>query len=98
MVGEMRDLFTEISDDKVKQWLKAVDPDPVYDFNKERRLEGTCEWIFKNESYNAWINSNGNRDLWVVGIPGKNYRRTWLQTKLKAVCRCRKVGPRHQPG
>ncbi|KAA8893231.1 hypothetical protein FN846DRAFT_550090 [Sphaerosporella brunnea] len=70
MVGEMRGLFTEISDDKAKQWLKAVNPDPMYDFNKERRLEGTCEWIFKNERYNTWINGDGNRDLWVVGIPG----------------------------
>ncbi|KAI5793479.1 hypothetical protein FPQ18DRAFT_332387 [Pyronema domesticum] len=85
MVREMRDLFTEISDDKAKQWLNAVPPDPMYDFNKERRLEGTCEWIFKNESYNTWIHSNGNRDLWIVGIQGagKSVLATNLLDKLR---------------
>jgi hypothetical protein len=68
----MKELFVQISDEKALQWLNAVTPKPVYDFNKDRRLEGTCEWIFKMEKYKSWIDGIGNRDLWIVGIPGKN--------------------------
>ncbi|KAF8242724.1 hypothetical protein K440DRAFT_564475, partial [Wilcoxina mikolae CBS 423.85] len=70
IVGEMRDLFIQISDEKALQWLNAVEPDALYDFNKERRLEGTCEWIFSNERYKEWKCRDRKRDLWVVGIPG----------------------------
>jgi hypothetical protein len=71
MVSEMRELFIQISNEMALQWLNAVDPDPMYDFNRDRRLEGTCEWVFRNESYKAWTCHEGSRDLWIVGIPGK---------------------------
>ncbi|PVF92909.1 hypothetical protein CPB86DRAFT_877537 [Serendipita vermifera] len=70
IVGEMRDLFVQISDDKALNWLSAASPTPTYDFNRYRRLEGTCEWIFKTQKYQSWIDGTGRRDLWVVGIPG----------------------------
>jgi hypothetical protein len=72
IVGEMKELFVQISDEKALQWLNAVTPKPVYDFNKDRRLEGTCEWIFRTEKYKSWMDGTGCRDLWIVGIPGKN--------------------------
>jgi hypothetical protein len=71
IVGEMRELFVQISDKEALNWLNAIRPDPVYDFNKHRRLEGTCNWIFETQKYQSWIEGTGNRDLWVVGIPGK---------------------------
>jgi hypothetical protein len=74
IVGEMKELFVQISDEKALQWLNASTPKPAYNFNKDRRLEGTCEWVFKNEKYKLWINGTGNRDLWIVGIPGKHIR------------------------
>jgi hypothetical protein len=70
-VGEMRELFLQVSDKEALTWLSAISPDSPYDFNKYRRLEGTCEWIFKTQKYQSWIEGSGNRDLWVVGIPGK---------------------------
>ncbi|CAG8639813.1 11711_t:CDS:10, partial [Acaulospora colombiana] len=72
IVSEMKDLFVQISDEKALQWLNASTSKLAYDSNKERRLEGTCEWIFKTEKYKTWINGTGNRDLWVVGIPEVN--------------------------
>ncbi|CAG8772684.1 16347_t:CDS:2, partial [Acaulospora colombiana] len=56
VIGEMKELFVQISDEKALKWLNAFFPKPVYDFNKDRRLEGTCEWIFKTEKYRSWIN------------------------------------------
>jgi hypothetical protein len=73
IVGEMRELFVQISDEKALNWLNAISPHSAYDFNKHRRLEGTCEWIFKTQKYQSWIGGTGNRDLWVVGIPGKPF-------------------------
>jgi Cdc6-like AAA superfamily ATPase len=47
---------------------------------KGSRVVGTCEWITYNESYLAWLNSDGDGDgsnngdtrlLWISGGPGK---------------------------
>ncbi|PVF93066.1 hypothetical protein CPB86DRAFT_133582 [Serendipita vermifera] len=70
VVGEMKDLFVQISDEKALKWLNAISPDPAYDFNRDRRLDGTCKWIFKTEKYKSWKSGTGKRDIWVVGIPG----------------------------
>ncbi|PVF93059.1 hypothetical protein CPB86DRAFT_801526 [Serendipita vermifera] len=70
IVGEMRELFVQISDEKAMNWLSAISPITAYDFNKYRRLAGTCQWIFKTQKYQSWIDGTGTRDLWVVGIPG----------------------------
>jgi hypothetical protein len=70
IIGEMRELFVQVSDEKALYWLSAGSPDPAYDFNKYRRLEGTCNWIFETRKYQKWIDGTGNRDLCVVGIPG----------------------------
>jgi ankyrin repeat domain-containing protein 50 len=72
IVGEMRELFVQISDKEALNWLSAVSPDPAYDFNKYRRLEGTCNWIFETQKYQSWIDGSGNQGLWIVGIPGKH--------------------------
>jgi hypothetical protein len=68
-VGEIKELFVQISDQRALQWLNAISSEPAYDFNKDRRLEGTCQWIFKMEKYISWISGTGSRDLWIVGIP-----------------------------
>ncbi|CAG8690962.1 13690_t:CDS:2, partial [Acaulospora colombiana] len=69
IVGEMKELFVQMSDEKALNWLSAISPTRAYDFHKPRRLEGTCEWIFKTQRYQAWIDGTETRDLWVVGIP-----------------------------
>jgi hypothetical protein len=71
VIGEMRDLFVQISDKEAMNWLGAISPDAAYGFNKYRRLEGTCEWIFRTQKYQSWIDGTGSRDLWIVGIPGE---------------------------
>jgi hypothetical protein len=71
----MRELFVQISDEKALNWLNAISPHSAYSFNKYHRLEGTCEWIFNTQKYQTWIGGTGNRDLWVVGIPGKLFSR-----------------------
>lgn len=44
-----------------------------------RRLDGTCEWIKKNDLYNSWL--HGDRKLlWICGGPGKG--KTTLSTFL----------------
>jgi hypothetical protein len=71
IVEEIRGVLVRISDEKALAWLNAITPDPGYDFNKLRRLEGTCEWIFETQRYRSWLDGNDSRDLFVVGIPGK---------------------------
>jgi hypothetical protein len=71
IVGEIKELFVQISDKRALQWLNAISSERAYDFNKDRRLEDTCQWIFKMEKYISWIGGTGSRDLWIVGIPGE---------------------------
>jgi hypothetical protein len=72
-VGEIRELLVQISDKEALSWLNAIGPDSAYNFNKDRRLEGTCEWIFKTKTYQEWMNGIEYRGLWVVGIPGNRF-------------------------
>ncbi|PVF93060.1 hypothetical protein CPB86DRAFT_790504 [Serendipita vermifera] len=88
IIGEMRELFVQISDKDALNWLSAINPISAYDFNKSRRLDGTCEWIFQTRKYQSWINGTGNRDLWVVGIPGAG--KSVLATSLIDALRERK--------
>jgi hypothetical protein len=37
---------------------------------KGRRVDGTCEWITKNEKFSAWLASQSGF-LWLCGGPGK---------------------------
>ncbi|PVF92910.1 hypothetical protein CPB86DRAFT_145103 [Serendipita vermifera] len=85
ILGEMKEIFVQISDKEALTWLNAIRPDPVYNFNKFRRLEGTCEWIFEAQKYQSWIDRTGSRDLWVVGIPGagKSVLATHIIDKLR---------------
>lgn len=49
MIGEMREFFAHVSEEKALEWLHAVDPEPLFDFNKEQQFEGTCEWFYAHE-------------------------------------------------
>jgi hypothetical protein len=93
----MKELFVQISDEKALNWLNAITPRPTYDFNKDRRLQDTCEWIFNTDKYRSWIGGTGTRDLWVVGIPGKyifSFRNIYHSIQ---VIRRWKVGIGHKP-
>jgi tetratricopeptide (TPR) repeat protein len=35
-----------------------------------QRLEGTCEWIFEEQSFRAWIDSPPSSTFWIQGGPG----------------------------
>jgi hypothetical protein len=96
IVGEMRELFAQISDKEALTWLGANSPNMAYDFNKYRRLEGTCEWIFQTQKYQSWIDGTGNRDLWVVGIPGEHTSLFPPPGELTSLARCRKIGTGHK--
>ena len=37
---------------------------------KAERVQGTCEWIFKNTNYTQW-HDNPSHPLWIRGGPGK---------------------------
>ncbi len=51
-------ILTEYQDDELDRLLS-------------KRLDGTCEWIFRNEKFTAWKDdAHGESILWVKGIPG----------------------------
>ncbi|KAF2676991.1 hypothetical protein K458DRAFT_258856, partial [Lentithecium fluviatile CBS 122367] len=33
-------------------------------------VEGTCKWLFKNESFRSWVSQDRNSLLWITGVPG----------------------------
>ncbi|OQV09949.1 WD domain-containing protein [Cladophialophora immunda] len=38
---------------------------------KEKRSDGTCDWIFKNSQYQHWVKNDSKTPwLWLTGIPG----------------------------
>jgi hypothetical protein len=54
-------------------WLNiATEPqDDELDRLLSKRLEGTCDWIFRNAKMKAWKDdAHGEAVLWVKGIPG----------------------------
>lgn len=38
---------------------------------KGAKVDGTCEWIRENKSYNDWLDPHGEPFLWICGGPGK---------------------------
>lgn len=56
--------------EKVLTWLQAKNPEVLYRKNQDQLLEGTCEWITEDPTYQAWIGGKGTRNMWIVGIPG----------------------------
>jgi adenylosuccinate lyase len=54
-------------------WLKVADEQQDDELERlaDKRQEGTCEWVFKNNRFQSWKDDvHGEPILWVKGIPG----------------------------
>ncbi|RPA82521.1 hypothetical protein BJ508DRAFT_89387 [Ascobolus immersus RN42] len=77
---------TPEEDKKALQWLNAVDPSSLYRYNRERRLKGTCAWIFRENVFQTWDAGQDKGNLCISGIPGagKSVLATALIDHLKS--------------
>jgi hypothetical protein len=68
----------------IYDWLDVPTVDHRYDQYITSRLEGTCDWIFRQSTYKAWGSeefNNGTAKLfWLCGPPG--YGKTVLTARL----------------
>ncbi|KAF2662141.1 ankyrin [Lophiostoma macrostomum CBS 122681] len=52
------------------QILTSVDEKRSHTDARNKRLEGTCQWLFHREEYLVWLSGKTNNLLWVHGTPG----------------------------
>lgn len=53
------------------KWLEpAAITEHIILLNPIHYLPNTCEWLRKNQKFEAWITGNGSPYLWVHGLPG----------------------------
>lgn len=70
-IREMRRLNTYIHDTIAWLGISTIEQVDRLDELVSRRLDGTCQWIFRNEKFRAWKDDAlGEPVLWVKGIPG----------------------------
>ncbi|KAK7402477.1 hypothetical protein QQX98_011778 [Neonectria punicea] len=58
---------------EVHSWLGRWSPDERYDDSVQKRLVGTCDWIFHRPAFQNWVNqefSAGAKLLWINGPAG----------------------------
>ncbi|KAJ4387071.1 hypothetical protein N0V85_007762 [Neurospora sp. IMI 360204] len=57
--------------DRMHAWLVQVNPSSNHNAAKSLYEEGTCDWIFRSQEWNLWVNKQSEkRSLWIHGIPG----------------------------
>ena len=58
----------------VDEWLDVAVVDQQYEKHLSSRLDGTCDWIFHNTAYNAWVSADFPDEkakfLWLCGPAG----------------------------
>lgn len=69
--------------------------------NIERKVEGTCQWIFELDEYKSWRTSIDNKLIWVSGVGGmgkssmlkfrngSQFQLVPLQERLADLCSCK---------
>lgn len=64
----------QVSQEQLLAWIDAVFTDEEYERALDAKLEGTCDWIFKQSEFRDWICSTGTEDrrkiLWIYGSAG----------------------------
>jgi hypothetical protein len=68
----------------IYEWLDVTTVDYRYDQYITSRLEGTCDWFFRQSTYKAWASEGFNngtaRLFWLCGPPG--YGKTVFTARL----------------
>ena len=60
--------------DKCTKALWVTDPDIDRDYvvnTKGSPVTGTCDWLWRDETFSEWLNGSSSRTLWIAGGPGK---------------------------
>ncbi|RPA71222.1 hypothetical protein BJ508DRAFT_103536 [Ascobolus immersus RN42] len=55
---------------KWRRWLHWVDPKPELRRKLKLRMEGTCEWVYKDPKFEDWYQSSENQTLWIKAKAG----------------------------
>ena len=64
------DKAKEKFEENTKQLKPTNSSEAAFRRNIERKVEGTCQWIFELEEYKAWRRSTDNKLIWVSGVGG----------------------------
>jgi hypothetical protein len=74
----------QYQDEKATSYLKDLESEYEAFKNESTkgntRVEGTCEWLFKDEKFNTWRRQNDSAVLWVAAGPGRG--KTILSSSL----------------
>jgi ankyrin repeat protein len=55
----------------LRTWLGSPLPNDIYDDSRNKRLDGTCEWILQREKFLEWqAPSSSSKVLWIRGPAG----------------------------
>lgn len=65
--------FSRTSNDvrnEIMNWLSPLDTASRLIEISQRRIEGTGDWIFRDENFRSWLSPQGSPVLWINGNPG----------------------------
>ncbi|KAI5836799.1 hypothetical protein DFP73DRAFT_345177 [Morchella snyderi] len=66
-------IYTSVENDRwlnILAWLSTVEYENHHILSQRRRQEGTGTWLFGNDTFLKWKDSEANSILWIHGIPG----------------------------
>ena len=64
------DKAKENFEENTKRLKPTSSSEVAFGKNRERIVEGTCQWIFELDEYKAWRTSTCNNLIWVSGVGG----------------------------
>ncbi|KIA75560.1 hypothetical protein HK57_00663 [Aspergillus ustus] len=72
----------------ILRWIDAIYTDSSYELALETRLQGTCQWIFKNSAFQSWLtpDSTAAKLFWLRAGPG--YGKTILSASIIEYIQC----------
>ncbi|KAI4639909.1 hypothetical protein J4E93_008708 [Alternaria ventricosa] len=65
-------------------WVTDPDVDRDYVVNtKGSPVTGTCDWLWRDETFSEWLNGSSSKTLWIAGGPGKG--KTMISVHITAL-------------
>ncbi|RFN47816.1 hypothetical protein FIE12Z_7944 [Fusarium flagelliforme] len=97
--NEMRELLNKIEEQlkaqeisDLRSWLGSPLPNDIYDDSRDKRLDGTCEWIMQREKFLEWqAPSSSSKVLWIRGPAG--FGKTILCGRIVEEVETTSIGP-----
>lgn len=68
MVSSIWDQLEDKKRGKILKWVSELDPEDQHNSARKNGTKFTCEWLLKDERYQAWESFEGSAILWLHGI------------------------------